>query len=370
MPPYSREFLLLTGMKVLSTPTYRRVSLDTYTCLQKLGISSVKPTQRGKRNGTHFRPKPLADPKQHEPYIGNELTLGLCNARSILNKWDDIIDHIVDNSLDLLMVTETWISPGNENNPHLSFLPAGYKILHVPRPSRRGGGVAIIYRECLNIQSHHSTTAKSFEGLEVVMTIASNCLRLVTLYRPPPSPQNGFSNNQFFTEFTDFVDSKITSSGKLIIAGDFNFHWDNPVNSATIRMKDVLYSANLIQHVTGPTHTSGHTLDWILSLESEDIVSQTVNSSFISDHCFIHCTLKLTKPPLPQEVRAYRSYKSVEPADLLGEVEASSLLQNPSDDLDVLIDQYNRTLSELIDKYAPLKNGIVTIQPVSLRYNK
>ena len=131
MPTYSREFLLLTGMKVLSTPTYRRVSLDTYTCLQKLGILSVKPTQRGKRSGTHFKPKTLADPKQHEPYIGNELTLGRCNAHSILNKWD-MIDHIVDNSLDVLMVTKTWISPGNVNNPQLSFLPAGCKILHVP----------------------------------------------------------------------------------------------------------------------------------------------------------------------------------------------------------------------------------------------
>jgi hypothetical protein len=268
------------------------------------------------------------------------------------------------------MITETWISPGNEDNPQLSFLPDGYKILHVPRPTRRGGGVAIIYRECLNMQSHHVTPAKSFEGIEVVMTLASCCLRLITLYRPPPSPKNGFSNKQFVTEFTDLVDSKITSAGKLIIAGDFNFHWDNPHNTATAQMKDVLYSANLIQHVTGPTHLNGHTLDWILSRESEDIVSKTVNSSFISDHCFIHCTLKLTKPPLPREMHTYRSYKSVEPAVLAAELEASSLLQNPPGDLDALIDQYNRTLSELIDKHAPLRKRVVTIRPVSLWYNQ
>ena len=208
------------------------------------------------------------------------------------------------------MVTETWIPPKKMNDPHLSCLPLGYKILLVPRPHRRGGGVAMIYREWLTVKSHESTTAKSFEGLEVVMTINSNCIRIVVLYRPPPSVQNGFNSAQFITEFTEFMAIRRTSSEKLIIAGDFNYHWDNPKKAETRKIIDMLSSANLKQHVTGATQRSGHTLDWVLTRESDDIVSNVEISSLISDHHFIHWKLKLSKPILPMHRYVNYGYNS------------------------------------------------------------
>jgi hypothetical protein len=77
----------------------------------------------------------------------------------------------------------------------------------------------------------------------------------------------------------------------------------------------------------------------------------------------IHCRVNLAKKPLPREERTYRSYKSLDPAQLLTEIAESDLILDPKDDLNELVDQYNDTLSALIDKHAPLKKGTVTIRP-------
>jgi hypothetical protein len=300
----------------------------------------------------------------------HELKIGLCNARSILNKWDDIIDHIIEHTLDILLVTETWIPAGGADPPQLSHLPAGYSIFHIPRSHRRGGGVAIIYRECLHVKSLSKIQATSFEGLEAVISVNSSCIRVVAIYRPPPSKKNGFTTKQFLTEFSDFLESETTSSGKLLIAGDFNFHWNNLDNNDTIQIREVVDSAALVQSVSGPTHTSGHTLDWVLTREAEHIILKTEISSLISDHHMIHCYLHLKKPPLPREERFYRRYKSINIAHFQEDIEDSALVKEPADTLNVRLDQYNQTLSALIEKHAPLKRGIVTVRPVVPWYDE
>jgi hypothetical protein len=226
----------------------------------------------------------------------------------------------------------------------------------------------MFFRGCLTVQSFESITATSFEGMEVVLTINSSCVRFVLIYRPPPSPQNGYSVSQFLTEFSDFLESRITSAGKLLIAGDFNFHWDDPNNPDTIQIKNVIASSNLRQHVSDATHTSLHTLDWILTRETESILKSTEVSSLITDHHLIHCTLKLARPPLPREVRTYRSYRSLDCKQLQIDIDNSALIENPNDSLCGLVEQYNKTLSNLLDKHAPLKTRVITIRPITPWY--
>ena len=367
MPPYSREFLLLTGRNVLTSKTAFRVDLDTHKSIQGLGLSTVKPTKRGKRSGKHVRERQALKTQRSGT---SNLLIGLCNARSISNKWDYITDHMVDNKLDILMVTETWLAAGSENDTPLKQLPAGYSMLQIPRQHKRGGGVALIYRTCIEVKSHQATTGTSFEGLEVLMTVKSSCLRLITIYRTYPSPENGYTVAQFIAEFSDYMEKIVPSSGRLLIGGDFNFHWDKPQDPDTIRIRDTLSSLNLQQHVSGATHISGHCLDWFLTHESDDLVKSTEISTLISDHNMIHLTANLVKPPLPRERRIYRSYKSIDPNELQLEIETSTLISQPKDDLNELVEQYNETLSALIDKHAPLKEGIVTIRPVTPWYNE
>ena len=114
------------------------------------------------------------------------------------------------------------------------------------------------------------------------------------------------------------------------------------------------------------THTSGQTLDWIFTGESDNVIRKIEVHSVIS---VIHCSIKLAKPPLPIEVHTYQSYKSLDPAKLLAKEAECDLDQNPVYDLDGLIRQYNTASSTIIDKHAPLKTRIMTVQPVTPWYS-
>ena len=54
---------------------------------------------------------------------------------------------MIDAEIDLLAITETWLSPGESDIKTIKDVtPAGYKFDHVPRKNRRGGGIGFLYR--------------------------------------------------------------------------------------------------------------------------------------------------------------------------------------------------------------------------------
>ena len=57
----------------------------------------------------------------------------------------------------------------------------------------------------------------------------------------------------------------------LLITGDFNFHLDDSLNNDSHKFNELLETFGLLQHVKGPTHTSGHTLDLLISRSTNDI---------------------------------------------------------------------------------------------------
>ena len=71
--------------------------------------------------------------------------MGLLNARSAkqqdakIDKPAEIHNLIVDKKLHALVITETWLRPGNLDCVALGEMtPAGYEVQHIPRPNRRG----------------------------------------------------------------------------------------------------------------------------------------------------------------------------------------------------------------------------------------
>jgi hypothetical protein len=72
------------------------------------------------------------------------------NARSVCCKPDVITDHILSNKLDILAITETWLTPAHGDDKFmLNLCPAGYAAVQTPRmDGSRGGGVGyfIVFR--------------------------------------------------------------------------------------------------------------------------------------------------------------------------------------------------------------------------------
>ena len=166
---------------------------------------------------------------------------------------------------------------------------------------------------------------------------------MIVIYRPPPSKTNKLSSSIFFEEFCIFVEQLIILPGNILMAGDFNFHIDNIGDSDTIKLNKILESFNLQQHVNGPTHKKGHTLDLIITRNEDKLVTGIrIHDPVISDHLAIHCTLQLEKPPLEQAEIYYRKLNNVNMDSFNEDLKVLDL--NDDYDLSVLIDKYENTL--------------------------
>ena len=81
----------------------------------------------------------------------------------------------------------------------------GYTLHHVPMNSGITGcgvGVLINDRVKLVTQLEVVNSAVSFESMEMIITIVSMSIRLVVIYRMPPSKMNNLKRGTFVTEFS------------------------------------------------------------------------------------------------------------------------------------------------------------------------
>jgi len=127
----------------------------------------------------------------------------------------------------------------------------------------------------------------------------------------------------------------------------------------------------ITQRVFFPTHRNSHTLDFVLT-SAKSILSPTVIHLPVSptDHCSIICSLKITNSPtalitkhLPRAIRARNI------TEFCHDTLSSCLITNPSSTLSDLVDCYNSTLLQLLNKHAPLKSKIIRTKPRNPWYN-
>ena len=72
----------------------------------------------------------------------------------------------------------------------------------------------------------------------------------------------------------------------------------------TKKFMDLLETFSLSQHVSGPTHLSGHTLDLITTRLSHDVDLASPKATFpLSDHFIIQCPIGFPRPALSRKER-------------------------------------------------------------------
>ena len=273
--------------------------------------------------------------------------------------------------IDILAITETWL---HDDDFDVYFCrdicPVGFTFHQIPRATSEGGGVGLLVRKSFKITTLQPEDYRSFEIVQVLLKSTGNYnLRLVNIYRPPPSPTNALSVALFLDEFRTFLEHLILTPEPLLLVGDFNFRVDQANDYDARRFLSVLDSFDLTQHVAGPTHHVGHTLDLVITRASENgIITNCCVQQRISDHFAVHCNLAFAKPPLERKTISFRKTRSIDFDKLCNELNNSSLILDPSPDLDVLVEQFNTTLSKLVDVYAPVKTKTVTVRPYSPWY--
>ena len=111
-----------------------------------------------------------------------------------------------------------------------------------------------------------------------------------------------------------------------------------------------------------PTKAAPLSTSFSLGL-SDDLVRSTSVLEFFSDHRSVLVSLTCRASRFPSKKISYRRLLSIEPEDFAADINRLSLLTNPSDNLDGLVEQYNCDLRVLIDKHAPLVTKTVILRP-------
>ena len=81
-----------------------------------------------------------------------------------------------------------------------------------------------------------------------------------------------------------FLERLVLTPSALLVAGDCDFHIDEPNSCDARRFLKVLESFDLIQHASEATRKKGHILDLIITRTHEKLVGHcTLDNPFVSD---------------------------------------------------------------------------------------
>ena len=226
-----------------------------------------------------------------------------------------ICDLLIANHFDILALTETWLSSrsnGNNTITEIINTLADFVFLHIPRSAGTGGGVGILLRKGFEIKQNETSEFQSFEYIDLSVTSYKRTIRLVPIYRPTPSKKNKLSSSMFFNEFSTLLEDLAITPEYLLITGDFNFHMDITTERDTMKFNDLLESAGLQQHISGPTHRRGHTLDLVIDWKEEKLFSYVETCNYLpSDHFGVVCSLDIPQPMFTKKHIKFRDLKHI-----------------------------------------------------------
>ena len=152
--------------------------------------------------------------------------------------------HVSMMNSTLCTITETWLPNEKDDQKCKEVPPPGYMILwHQHSDGRRGGGIAIVYKNNLKIKDETPLQiSKIMEYIYVNAHLSGVNFDVYVIYHYP-----GSSVISFCEELTDILENNITKNkGHLLLLGDFNNHLDNQDIQDTITIQDFMDSFGLI----------------------------------------------------------------------------------------------------------------------------
>ena len=309
-------------------------------------------------------------PRNDVQRLPKHLRFACVNARSVRNKIAVIVDHMVNSCIDVCAITETWLKECDSVSiARLS--TAGFVFRSFPRQSdRNGGGTGILCRESLDVKLSDCKEIRSFEFSEWNVQVHKRTIKVVIIYRPPYSDDHSVSSHVFFDEFSSYLENIVMAPEVLLITGDFNFHIDCPSNADAKKFADLLDTFGLIQHVHVPTHSSGHTLDLVITRSTNDVTIISPLTTFaLSDHSFVECLLDIPRPNISVSEVHYRKLKQIDLEVFKADISVSELCNATWSSVDEMAKCYDDTLRSILDKHAPLKTKVMAVRPIIPWFN-
>ena len=185
-----------------------------------------------------------------------------------------------------ISITETWLQ-NRDNAVRGELRPTGYQLINHPRSERGGGGIGLLFRECIRVNTVRSAEKEAIDYSELLVQLPTSCkLRIIIAYRRQPSENHRVPTSTFLKEFADLMERVILSKERFLLLGDFNIHVDVANGIDAVKFLDLLESLGLKQHVTEPTHIFDHRLD---------LGSTPRSGRYLSHHSAVCCSIRINK---------------------------------------------------------------------------
>ena len=364
---YSSEELRHIKPKVDHNSKYKILSSDVCRIVRSLRINK-RQTQRGRkpqnntlnknnrtvncRNLVHITTiKSQAEHDRHKNF-----TLALGNVQSIKNKDDIIAEFLHDTKSDVIVVTETWLSPDDNTwKSGSEIVKEGYGFNEIHQCKRRGGGLALLHKTNLKVKRLSQSMSPSMELAVWKVTSLQMSLHIVGVYRPPDK-----SIPDFLDLFTEYIADLMAEHENIVLVGDFNIHINHEDNPNAVIFLDTMTALGLHQHADGPTHRSGNCLDLVFTEElSRTKVKKCIISDYLSDHAVVLCELTI---PKQDQIRKRIKYRNTNGIDINDFAKDLVFRECDSDDLEAVVANFEEVVSKAINTHAPFIERDVTIR--------
>ena len=288
--------------------------------------------------------------------------------QSLINKTDQVLGIIADDNSDVALIQETWFSSENSTTT-AKIRSSGYELKHMHR-EKRGAGVAVLYKNHLDSVvtkcSISATKYSSFQHQCLVFNLDPK-IHLICLYR-----LQEISIDIFVTELENFLDEHTKYSHSFLLAGDFNVHYEITDHPNVAKLENVLSSFGLAQHVDGPTHKLGHTLDLIYTNPFELNVTVTpVRNYCLSDHFPVIFELMniggLNNNRKCCKRIAYRNIRGIDLCAFKSDLSMQfNTLFNENLDFPSQYKLFSDLTNTTLDKFAPVKSKTSTVSNANI----
>ena len=285
----------------------------------------------------------------------------LYNPWSLNNKIDVFMNTLIDYSVDISGVCETWFN--DSNNPTTAIIRSfGYSIIHNFRTDKKGGGTALIYKNCYVLTPiNFQLSFKTFEITAAVVKSEAVKIILVVLYRTGPL------SSLFIQELDLLLADLVGRCDYLLLSGDLNIHFNRSHSNNLVNQSlETFLSYGLKKLVNSPTHIGGGELDQIFVYSQMNQLDSSVHvepdSSMGSDHFPVFCDLQMNITSKYYKKIQYRNLKGINTHEFesqLTNIISNCLVRNGT--FKEVITELTNSTNNVLDKVAPFKEKTVSV---------
>lgn len=290
----------------------------------------------------------------------NLLKLAHVNARSIPKHAHEIEKILLDTSIDILGVSETFISQHTPEN--ICKIP-GYNLVHVDRDMQCRGGVGIYLNDNLEYKKINLPVKLiQPEMLFLEVSVGKIKIAVGVMYKSPLIP---------YSIYAAIHENLVTVTSRYdhcILMGDMNINHLKPdlppCKFFSTYVSEPFALTQVIDEPTRITANSSTLIDLMLVSNPENVkVHGVVDTPGISDHCLTFMSYSIKKPKFKPKMLTRRDFRNFDSDKFKADMAAApwgNIYAVDDDDVDNKVTIFENIHREIIDKHAPMRTFRVT----------